>query len=102
MKHLEIELKWLQEEKITINLEMSEFMKQELVYLGFVVFQGDLKLDPSKVEAIINWPTHKIWKKARSFHGLSQFYRKFMRKFRKICTSILETIKGGLKTIHMD
>ena len=35
MKHLEMVLRRLQEEKLTINLEKSEFMKEELVYWDF-------------------------------------------------------------------
>ena len=37
LRHLELVLRKLQEEKLTINLEKSEFMKYVLVYLGFVV-----------------------------------------------------------------
>ena len=37
LKHLEIVLRRLQEEKLAINLEKCEFMKKELVYLGCVV-----------------------------------------------------------------
>ena len=37
MKHLEMVLKKLQEEKLIVNLEKSEFMKEELVYLVFSV-----------------------------------------------------------------
>ena len=36
-KHLEMVLRELQEEKLRMNLEKSEFIKEELVYLGFVV-----------------------------------------------------------------
>ena len=54
MKNLELVLKKLQEEKLAINLEKSELLKQELVYLGFVVSQGDINMDHSKVEAIAN------------------------------------------------
>ena len=43
MKHLEIMLKRLQVEKLSINLEKCEYLKQELVYLGFVVSQGSLE-----------------------------------------------------------
>ena len=54
LKHVEQVLRRLQEEKLAINLEKCEFFKQELVYLGFVVSKGSLKMDPSKVEAILN------------------------------------------------
>ena len=40
-----------------MNLEKSEFMKQELVYLGFLVLKSNLKMDKSEVEAILSWPT---------------------------------------------
>ena len=82
MKHLELVLKRLQEEKLAINLEEGEFLKQELVYLGFVVSQGKLKMDPSKVEAILNYPTPRIGNDVMIFHGLAQFYRNFVRKFK--------------------
>lgn len=71
MKHLEPMMRKLQEEKLIINLEKSEFMKQELVYLGFVVSQGNLKMGKSKVEAILSWPTPRIGTKFRSFHELA-------------------------------
>lgn len=44
----------LHREKLMINLEKCEYMKTELVYLGFAVSQGCLKMDMSKVEAILS------------------------------------------------
>ena len=64
-------MKRLQEEKLVINLEKCLFMQQELVYLGFVVSKGNLKMDPRKVEAILDWPTPKIGIEVRIFHGLA-------------------------------
>ena len=42
---------------------MCEFGKTSLVYLGYIVGGGKLRIDPSKVEAIVNWPTPKIEEK---------------------------------------
>lgn len=90
-------LQRLYEEKITMNLDKCEFIKQELVYLGFVLSQGNLKMDPSKVEAIVNWPTPKLAIEVRSFYGLTQYYMKFIRQFSAICAPMLDTIRGGMK-----
>ena len=74
MKHLELVLRKLQE-KLTVNLEKSEFMKEKVVYLRFVVSQGSLKIDKDKIEAILSWPTPRSAIEVGSFHGLAQFYR---------------------------
>lgn len=55
-------------------------------------------MDEDKVEAILNWPTPKTGTTMRSFHGLAQFYRKFIRRFSVICDPVLDNIKGEMKT----
>ena len=80
-----------------INLEKCDLMKQELVYLGFVLCQGNLKMDQCKVDAILNWPTPKVVIEVRSFNGLAQYYSKFIKHFSAICAPMLDTIKGGMK-----
>ena len=54
-------------------------------------------MDPKKVKAITEWSTPRNVFEVRSFHGLASFCRKFIRNFRKINASIIDTIK---KNIH--
>ena len=70
-------------------------MKSKLVYLGFVISKDGLKMDPKKIEAIVNWPSPKNIFEVRSCHGLAKFYRKFIRNFNGICAPILKTRRIG-------
>ena len=67
-------------------------MKYELLYLGFVVSKDGLKMDPEKVQAIVDWPSPRSIFEVRSFHGLASVYSKFIKNFSCICFPIIETI----------
>ena len=45
-----------------------------------------MRIDPSKVEAIMNFPTPKIVTEVRSFVGATQYGRKFIANFSAIET----------------
>lgn len=55
-------------------------------------------MDEDKVAAILSWPTHKNANEVRIFHGLAQYYRNSISYFNGICASMMDTIKGGIKT----
>ena len=42
---------------ITLNQDKFQFAKQELNFVGYVIGQNGLKVDPEKIESIKNFPT---------------------------------------------
>lgn len=44
-------------------------MADEVIFLGYVVSAGGIKVDEAKVEAVHNWPTPKNVHEARGFRG---------------------------------
>ena len=61
-----------------------KFHQMETEYLGFIISQEGIKVDPVKTKAITTWarPTRK--KEIQSFLGLCNFYGRFIEGFSKI------------------
>ena len=57
LQHVRKVLEKLQQNKLLINLKKCTFLQKELIYLGFVIAENELKMDPEKVAAIVNWPS---------------------------------------------
>jgi hypothetical protein len=54
---------------------------ENVVFLGCVVIAKSIKNDEEKVRAIQEWPTPKSITKIRSFYGLTNSYRIFVKDF---------------------
>ena len=74
--HVKKVLDVLKKEKLFLKMSKCEFGKTSLVYLGNIVGGGELRIYPSKVEAIVNWPTPKIVTEVRSFFRCSSVLEK--------------------------
>ncbi|XP_020262299.1 uncharacterized protein LOC109838254 [Asparagus officinalis] len=79
--HVEKVFEVLQNGQLKLNGKKCEFGKDELVYLGFIMEKGQRRIDPSKVAMITKWPTPRIMTEVRSFIGVCQYLRNFIRHF---------------------
>nr|CAD1842676.1 unnamed protein product [Ananas comosus var. bracteatus] len=71
----------LEEHQLRLNPKKCEYGKQSLVYLGFMVVDGELQFDPIKVRVIKEWPRPKNVTEVPSFMDACQYVRKFIRHF---------------------
>ena len=62
-------------------------------YLGFIISKDGVSTDPSKVEAMINWPTPKSVKEVCGFLGLTGWYRVFIVGYAKIASPLMSALK---------
>ena len=74
--HVKKMLDVLKKEKLFVKLSKCEFGKTYLGHLGHIVGHGQLKIDPSKVEAIVNLPNPTSVTEVCSFLGAIQYWRR--------------------------
>ena len=89
-EHLRAVCAKLQEEQLYANLTKCSFLKTSVAYLGFVVSAASIVVDPAKTTAIRDWLTPKSLFDIRSFHGLAQFYRRFIQDFSSIASPLTD------------
>ncbi|KAJ0916254.1 putative nucleotidyltransferase, Ribonuclease H [Helianthus annuus] len=98
-KHLRCILELLQREKLYAKFSKCEFWLREVQFLGHVVSERGIQVDPAKVEAVMNWQETKTPTEIRSFLGLAGYYRRFIENFSRIAAPLTSLTKKKEKFI---
>ena len=59
-------------------------------FLGHMISAQGTAVDPSKVEAVLNWERPKSMSEIRSFVGLASYYRRFIEGFSRIAAPLTQ------------
>jgi len=63
------------------------------MFLGYVLSEKGIEMNEAKIRAIQAWLTPKTLSEVRSLHGLTSFYKRFVKDFRTLATPLNEIVK---------
>jgi hypothetical protein len=92
-EHLRLVLQKLRDNQLYVKYSKCEFWIGEVPFLGHIISNGGIVVDPAKVKEIMEWTIPTTVTEIRSFLGRARYYRRFIEGFSKIgkpMTSLLE------------
>jgi hypothetical protein len=92
-EHLRLMLQKLRDNQLYTKYSKCEFWIDEVSFLGHVISNGGISVDPAKVKEIVAWSIPTIVTEVQSFLGLAGYYWRFIEGLSKIAkpmTSLLE------------
>lgn len=86
-------LQRLAKNNLFLKLEKCKFAMKEVEFLGMIVKEGQIMMDPVKLAGISKWPKPKTIKQVRSFLGFANFYRKFIGNYAEVVALLTKLTK---------
>ena len=84
---------------LTVSLTKSHFCLKEIKYLGYILDEYGLRVDPEKISGILNLTTPRTIKDIRRLIGLAGWYRRFIPDFSTITAPITNLLKKRAEEI---
>ena len=72
--HLSLVLQRLREHRLYAKFDKCKFWLKEVAFLGHVVNQNGISVDPEKISVVLEWQRPTSVTEIRSFLGLARFY----------------------------
>ena len=96
-QHLRIVSQIMREKQLFAKLRKCDFWLKEVPFLGHIVYAEGIRVNPAKVEAVVNWKPPRNVTEVRSFLGLAGYYRRFVKGFYVIASSLTKLLRKGVK-----
>ena len=78
-------LEWLCQHQLYLKPEKCKFEQQKVEYLGAIISENQVEMDPLKVRGIAEWPTLMNVSDIRKFCSFANYEQRFIKDFSAVC-----------------
>jgi hypothetical protein len=93
-QHLRIVLDILKQHNLTAAHWKCSFYQKEVLFLGHIVDADGVRVDPAKVKAVKEFPVPTDVSHLRSFLGMTNYFRKFIKRYAQVVHPMTDLLKG--------
>jgi hypothetical protein len=94
-EHLRLVLQKIWDNQLYAKFSKCEFWIDKVPFLGHIISNGGISVDPAKVKEIMAWSIPTTVTEIRSFFGLAGYYRRFIEGFSKIAKPMNSLLEKG-------
>ena len=95
--YLQVVLETLRKEQLYVKLSKCEFWLTDVSFLGHIVSKEGVRVDPKKIEVVVEWKPPRNVTEVRSFLGLAGYYRRFVKWFSMITAPMTRLLQKNVK-----
>ena len=95
--HLRVVPATLRNKQLYAKLSKCEFWLREVSFLGHIVSEEGIRVDPNKIEVIIEWKLPRNVMEVLSFLGLVGYYKRFVKGFSMIVAPIIRLLQKNVR-----
>nr|GFB18267.1 reverse transcriptase domain-containing protein [Tanacetum cinerariifolium] len=96
-RHLKAILELFKKEELYAKFSKCKFWIPKVQFLGHVIDNQDIHVDPAKIESVKDWASPKSPMEIRQFLGLAGYYQRFIEGFSKVAKPMTKLTQRKVK-----
>ena len=93
VEHLRQVFQALRSNELYVKRKKCSFAQEEVMFLGHTIGRGKIRMDQAKIQTILEWEPPAKVAELRSFLGLVNYYRRFIKSYSAIAAPLTDLLK---------
>jgi hypothetical protein len=93
-RHVHEVLQRLEQHDLYVKLSKCNFHEREVNFLGFIMGQNGIRINPERSRTVANWPVLASFNNIQVFLGFTGYFHCFIHQYSRITVPLINMLKG--------